>query len=408
MSKVRSQCLGVSFPTEDAFFQEYVENISKGGIFVATEAVYELRQAVRVEIRLPYCGKQVPLEGEVVHVIPKELASTGATPGVAIQLADPVDKLRARFESVANVSRAREPVPAATGRRVSQRSEARVTAKVKASDDDSFVVHTRDISKSGVLVNAGAAALPLGEKVKLSLRDPISGEELPVEGEVVRHLQAEDGEVAALGIEFDAPPQTAGHVEEFVDRIAGSEHSRKLGAIEGPISEFGVERTLEMFGCTAPQGMLVLRNGRKEGYVAVSQGYLLAAVHGMRTGIPALAELLSWRSGRFNFETRLASELMNLERIPLLQALEQAKALLERAAQKQRKTPEIPRGATLSVHAAAQESSFSSLSKLEEALIDLALAGMKVEKVLDVIPEPENTILRAIQHLCDQGLVTLR
>ena len=408
MSNERSPSLGVAFSTEREFLEEYSENISKGGIFVKTDANYELRQQVRVEIRLTYCRKQVSLDGEVVHVIPKELESTGAVPGVALQLIDTVEQLRARFESVADVSDSECPVPAPSGRREAPRSPARVAAKVNSGNDDTFVVHTRDISKSGVLVSAGEAALEVGQKVKMSLTDPVSGKELPVEGEVVRHLTADDGEVAAVGIQFNPEPPDPNDVQEFVDRVTGSEHSRNLGSIGGPISEFGVEKTLEMFGCTAPQGTLILRSGEKEGFVAVSQGYLLAAVNGSRTGIAALAELLSWRTGTINFETHLASELQGQGRAPLDQALASAKALLAKAAAKQGHGPAIPRTATLAVHPSAHETSFSSLSKLEEALIDLSVAGMRIDKVLEVIPEPEETILRAIQGLREQGLISLR
>ncbi|MFP8872210.1 MAG: hypothetical protein VCB43_12830 [Myxococcota bacterium] len=38
----------------------------------------------------------------------------------------------------------------------------------------------------------------------------------------------------------------------------------------------------------------------------------------------------------------------------------------------------------------------------------LSVAGMTVEKVLEVIPEPNDAILQAIAGLCEQSLITLR
>jgi hypothetical protein len=46
-------------------------------------------------------------------------------------------------------------------------------------------------------------------------------------------------------------------------------------------------------------------------------------------------------------------------------------------------------------------------SKVEAAILDLARAGFTVQRMLDVIPEPDPEIFRALQNLRDAGLVEL-
>jgi len=63
--------------------------------------------------------------------------------------------------------------------------------------------------------------------------------------------------------------------------------------------------------------------------------------------------------------------------------------------------------ATLSVDQAAVDDAQGELGKIEEALVDLASVGMTVAKAVDVIPEPDDDVYRALAGLADQGLVKL-
>lgn len=399
----------VTFDSEAAFLREYKNDIAKSGIFVETDTPYELREHVTVTLDLAYCAKTVSLDAEVVHVVPVELAQAGARPGVALQLLASADVLRARFDGLAKEIGLDDKLDLELDlcRRESTRSTARVAARVKTGDDETYVAHTRDISQTGVLISAGAEPVPVGEKVQLSLKHPLSGEELPVEGAVVRHIVSDDGDVAALGIEFDDDDWLGNEVADFVDEVAATEHSRKLGTITGPISEFGVVMTLQMFGCTAPQGTLILRNGQTEGFVAVVQGYLVAASSGKRVGVPALADLISWRSGNFEFETNVISDLGEHEPIALDEAIAMAKEIVDEAVKRKMPSGAVSKDTKMRLHDTANERTLSNLSKLEEALLDLAVAGMTVGKAMAIIPEPKETIIEAVQSLQEQQLVVL-
>ena len=47
------------------------------------------------------------------------------------------------------------------------------------------------------------------------------------------------------------------------------------------------------------------------------------------------------------------------------------------------------------------------LSKTEEAVVDLAAAGLTVRRLLDVIPESDSQILEAIRSLAERGLIEI-
>ena len=64
---------------------------------------------------------------------------------------------------------------------------------------------------------------------------------------------------------------------------------------------------------------------------------------------------------------------------------------------------QIPAHAGLRVLSAADAESSGDLGKLEKAVVDLAQAGFTVQRILDVIPEPDLDIYRALVSLTDAG-----
>ena len=81
VKKVKKKYLKVAYVSEAAFQSEYARNIANGGVFLPTENAFEVRDPVRVQIKLAYCDQLIPLEGEVVRCVPPELAKAGASPG---------------------------------------------------------------------------------------------------------------------------------------------------------------------------------------------------------------------------------------------------------------------------------------------------------------------------------------
>ncbi|MCZ6464280.1 MAG: PilZ domain-containing protein [Proteobacteria bacterium] len=446
--------LRIEYATEEAFREEYASNIANGGIFVSTKTPFCVRDPVRVEITLGYCGESIALDGEVVHCVPLELAETGATPGVAVQFRMPAREIRERLEPLAGPLEETNERIAQSGRRRAPRAAARVMATVKTGERE-VEVRTRNLSSTGVLVSVDGDAIPVGQVVKLSIANPTSGEEMEIEGRVMRHLETEEGEVAAVGIQFQAPEARQAEVNRFVSDVKAAEHSRRLGGISGAISEIGIENLLQMFGTCATQGTLIVNNGPSEGFIAFEQGQLRKAQVGSDCGIPALAVMLSWKEGSFEFQARVdvtefaeaplplegaildamrqadggsraddgaAAEDADADPVALeLDALEEElievddDLLAHDLLSDEPNTTEVlfdlpetfPAEACLGIETDAGESVRHELNKTEQAVLDLAQVGMSVGKVLEVIPEPPEALQAVIRSLVERGLLAV-
>lgn len=300
--------LRVEFSTETAFRSEYLSNISNGGVFIATSERLEVRDQVVVELELGWCGERVELEGEVVHRIGEEMAETGAVPGVAVQFDMPAKELRERFEGKLGAVESNERVNR-SGRRAAPRTPARVQVRVQMIDGAEVECRSRDISTSGLLLSVEDwEPLPIGDEVGLVVAHPTSGEEMEVNGAVVRHLTTDAGEVAAIGVEFRTSAARRTEVANFVNEIRAAEHSRRLGGISGPVAELGIENLLQMFGASSPCGMLTVGRGVEEGVIVFEGGKLHSARLGRSTGAEALRTMLTWREGSFEFQAHLDDE----------------------------------------------------------------------------------------------------
>jgi Tfp pilus assembly protein PilZ len=123
--------LRIAFEAEEEFCREYQSNIANGGIFIATNVDFDVREAVRVEISLGWCGERIMLSAEVVHVVSSELAGAGGTPGIALQFSAKTSDLRARFEPHLGSTGSYDERRAGTGRRAARRSTARVPVLIR-------------------------------------------------------------------------------------------------------------------------------------------------------------------------------------------------------------------------------------------------------------------------------------
>ena len=78
----------VTFKSQDQFVQEYTKDISKGGIFVATEKQLPLNSKVELLLSLPDFSRDVRIVGEVVHAVGPEQGKQprgGKVAGMGIQ-----------------------------------------------------------------------------------------------------------------------------------------------------------------------------------------------------------------------------------------------------------------------------------------------------------------------------------
>ena len=296
-----------------------------------------------------------------------------------------------------------DPLEGVVERRSAERQTARLPVQVDASHI-SLDGRTRDISENGVLLSADGNDLPVGKKVTLSMTHPNTGERLTIEGVVARHVESQ-GTVAAVGIAFDACVEDDPHLRDFIREVQASETARRDGGISGVIEELGMANLLQMFGKSSRCGTLTVCCGAEEGVIAFQDGNLRYVRLGALRGVKAMARLLGWEHGAFEFVSQVDELPDEDEPVSLEAALLDAVRQLDEAAREEE--PEVDLGAVLHLDRKALVQLDRELSQAEEAVLDLAAAGLTVRRLLDVIPESDAAILGALRSLRERGLVEL-
>jgi len=397
--------LRVDFAAAEVFHREHTANLANGGVFIESAEAFSLREPVCVELVLGFCNERVTLEGEVVHIVPPEMAEVGGRPGVAVQFnGSPAEISRKLAPLAAASGTLGSPVRQDSGRRRSPRVAARVPARIEGSFAE-LEGTTRNLSKTGVLIAVPGGGVSAGQQVRVTLEHPTTGEAMEVVGTVARAIETA-GEVAAVGIDFDPPTDHKPELERFVEQVQSVEHTRRLGGINGRIEELGPQTLLQMFGGNAPAGTLVLRRGEDEGLIGFENKLLRYARLGAATGMKALVRMLAWKEGSFEFHARMEPADEPDPPLPLEAAVFEAGRELHEAARID--LGRVPLDATVAVAAEADQPQLGAepLSKLEAAVIDLARAGFPVRRIVDVIPEADPEILHALESLADRGLIS--
>jgi hypothetical protein len=283
--------------------------------------------------------------------------------------------------------------------RGASRSDARVQARV---DEVDAMLETRDLSTSGALLELRDAPLDLGETIEVSLQHPVSGEEYRIEGTVVRHHE-ENGVVTGVGVRFEPAVVEQPGVERFVEDVQAAAHAKQLGAIQGPIDALGLASLLQMFGASAPAGTLRVRRGEERGLVVFEAGELRAARLGEASGMKALARLLAFRDGAFEFHAHREPGLPEDAAQPLDAAIFEGVRLVDELA-RVALPASILEGA-LRLDRARLEREGDALEKVESAIADLVAAGLPFDRLLDVIPVADAEIHVAVRGLLERGIL---
>ena len=161
-----------------------------------------------------------------------------------------------------------------------------------------------------------------------------------------------------------------------------------------------------MFGKFSRAGTLTATSGSEEGIVAFEGGCLRYCRLGALTGTKALARLLSWEGGHFEFHSEVDPLAEEQRPDPARRRAARGGAPARRDAPRRARHPR-PERAAAPRRQGARAARRGPLSKTEEAVVDLAAAGLTVRRLLDVIPESDAQILEAIRSLAERGLVEI-
>ena len=398
-----SRVFQLDFVNAEKFQLEHSANLVNGGVFIATEEPATLREIVTVELGLAGEPKKVRLDGEVVHIVPPEMAEAGALPGVAVQFSCTQTALRAALEPLAQAAGAPRPEPPDSGRRKAPRVPAQVPIRIKAPGI-SLSGHTRDISLCGVLVSVPGDSMPVGTQVQLTIDHPTNGESLGVDATVTRQVASKGG-VVALAIEFDPPPERQDEVRRFIADLQSAEHSRRLGGMRGSLTEIGPQNLLQMLSKTAPCGTLTVRNENEEAVIGFENQMLCYAQLGRISGMKALTRVLGWEEGSFEFHARLESMMSEYSPMLLDAALLQATRHLDEL--RTLDLSVLPLDATVRFQSAPAGPGGAETSKVEDAVLDLARGEFTIRRIVDMIPEPDVEIRRALTFFADLGSIVI-
>ena len=439
--------LHLAFDDPKAFQDEYAQNLARGGAFLATGDSFEMREIVEVVLEAGFAGEKLVLTAEVVHA---------AGGGVAVQFLDSAPELRGRLESLVEAAEralvstsdndddddvvigpadeefgdvdlddgsldledsvqgasGEAPAPVDLGetdpnertyRARAERSPTRVAVKVKGPTGKALTGRTRDLSPTGLLVSVEGEELPVGRDVCVELTHPKSGEVLELSAKVVRHVEGE-GVVPAVALSL-LPGAKHADLGRFVAEVKQIDAERQLGGIRGPLEELGGASMLQMFAALSKQGTLTVTHQAEEGVVAFENGQLLIAQVGSVTGVKALARILSWRDGFFEFRAHVDPLAETATPTSMEGAILDALRVLDEG--NRLSGPQLPASARLEVVRDRLESLGQPIGKTEQAVLELAAAGFTVRRILDVIPENDAAIRNAVTFLLDRGIIRL-
>jgi hypothetical protein len=288
-----------------------------------------------------------------------------------------------------------------------ERRHERHAARLKThlqSERRAESTYTIDLSESGALLPAGEDPLPIGDRVRLSLVHPRTGEQLEVEARVVRH-DVSQGRVEHIAVEF-ASDLEQGVGRSFLDSSVAAAHARALGRVEGDLAAMNAAALLQMLPSSAPEGTLVLRAPQpgRIGCVVFRGGALASVSLGRLRGAKALCRLLAWQEGHFEYTPGVEPDEDRDETSPLalpgalLEALQHHDELghLERSA--------LPGDALLERRPCADPPS----GKLERELLALLERPRRVAELVDASPAYDVEVYRALLALLDAGAIGVR
>jgi Tfp pilus assembly protein PilZ len=406
--------LVVEYKNREKFRDEFVDNIARGGLFIPTSSAIELRSIVDISVALSYCDEQIQLRGEVVHCIPEVLRSESVTPGVAVQIDLSSQEIYERFGPFLNIEEV-EPVKCAgesqsesdmRDRRDSPRHPARIQARLCLASGEELQGFTRNLSATGILFSVMGDAPEIGTHLSVGLLNPVSLEAIEIQSRVARHVEGEAGDIPAIGVRFCPDASDIEGTNAFLEHLGASEHSRRLGGISGDLAELSIASLVQSFCLSTASGTITLMRGQDEGFIAFEETMLVACRVGRVGGLKALARMLAWQDGHFEFHARIEPELIRDEPILLDAAILEALRELDESHRDacQSFAPalcfDLDRGAAVSLS--------EELGKTEAAIVDLLGVGANVRRLLDVIPESDAKIYGALTGLVDLGVIRPR
>jgi len=415
----KGRVLPIVFPDRETFRRQYEENISNGGVFVATDEFYAPGERVRIRLDLDFCAESMSLAADVVQWFGPDTIEAGGVPGVALKLVPDLATIRVRLGPLATggrIAAVESAAPDVGERRSAPRSEARVRAVLHFGDGEQCEGWSRDLSTGGALVSTLAHAPCVDEEVEVTLRlramreidvldDEHSIPEMTIPGVVRRQLEGEGGQVLAVGVQFLPPPDRAEEMLDFLCVLKSTEQIRRPAEVSGSIEVLPVPDLVQSLARSTHEGTLTLLRGGELGMIMFRDGRICGASLGAVGGRKAIVRMLMWEDGRFEFESTLPSGLPSGEGDPIEWVLMEGLRLVDEMRRPGRPCFDLLSRMRLTKQGARE--SGEDFDKLDSALIELARVNTSLHRVVDAIAEPDPEIYDRIAELLSLELIKL-
>jgi len=218
-SRVKAK-LVMRYRNADALVEEYTRNISKGGLFVLTDNPYPLGSDIELTIELPDASGEIEAKARVMHVVPRDESDPSSRPGMGLELTDIPAEGREIIEGYVARQLKKDGASSSLDRpdQPRKRSKLRVRFLDEQALKDEYL---QNISHGGIFIKTRHPK-QLNEILDLNLTHPKTGENLHVEGEVVRIVSEEEsrrtGQPPGMGIRFvDVDEELAGKLKSLVE-----------------------------------------------------------------------------------------------------------------------------------------------------------------------------------------------
>lgn len=395
--------LRVAFATREEFEEVYAQDVAFGALFLPGEV--ERRPGERVLLRLAFgfCDAEVELDGDVAALVPAKLAEAGVSAGAAIQLLPPGDELRRRLEAATGLSLPPVDALCSDPRRSAPRFAARTEVVLEVANR-AFPAETLDVSYNGMLVLLCGLDLSVGTDLVACLVHPKSREEIRLEARVMNQTPCDHG-VMAVGLQFLYAMDRVDEVMAFVDDLQGFHHARKLATVAGSLQETPLEAVLETFSALASAGTLELHRGDDEGRIAYADGQIVYATTGLVSGTKALGRMFTWTDARFEFQPGVRPIDAPESPMPLESAL--FAAAVQRDDFSMLSLGQLSPETCFEIDDERCALAKAELGPLEAAIADNAGAGFPLGALLDILPESDVAIYKALCKLLGDGVLAV-
>ena len=389
----------VSFPTLFAFRQELENNIVCGGAFVETDEHFELRERIEVEIDLPFCGQSVVLEAEVVSRVNPAVGRAG----IAVQFAEGAPEIRQLLSGMVGVdtplelSKRRDRLDAPV--RYYPRSQVRFPTIIQTGGERQ-VGRTVNMSRSGALLELDDKLLAVGKEVVLTFPHPENRKALQFSARVVRCAKSTD-QKDRVGVQFAIGPSSDSPKARLLDLLLKAAHSRLLGRVTGELRILDVANLLQMLSSSSECGTLVLKRGRCKARVLFDDGALRYVALDAATGMKALARLLEWTEGDFEFTPTISVEAPGGTPMPIDMALLEATRHVDEL--QRIDLSDLPPNAKLS--RARGSEAVDDFDKVALSILATISDGMSIADLVDALIICDDVIYCGLQSLREVGAI---